>query len=190
MSDVVVQLTGPAFLQSALEIGKTIRIHSIRQLQVYPGTGTAELAYLPAALKHLRPYFGQGASVVLFFDPTLISSPLLSKMRAAVGVPVGVPAPAPQGPIPIPYPATSSTSNTGGSWILGVNSQTPSAMAITDFSTAATIATQIPADAQRQQMQRWRILQDTQTKIFAIQQAIALGPAQTAAASKFTRYLR
>ena len=52
-------------------------------------------------------------------------------------------------------------------------------MAANDLQNAMTIATQIQADAQKQQMQRWKILQDTQTKIFEIQQDVTVNKAKT-----------
>ncbi|MBM3461346.1 MAG: hypothetical protein FJX76_04520 [Armatimonadetes bacterium] len=48
-----------------------------------------------------------------------------------------------------------------------------------DFQNAMTISTQMQADAQKQQMQRWKILQDTQTKIFEIQQDVTVNKART-----------
>ena len=48
-----------------------------------------------------------------------------------------------------------------------------------DFQGALTIGTQIQADAQKQQMERWKILEDTQTKIFEIQQDVTVNKAKT-----------
>ena len=48
-----------------------------------------------------------------------------------------------------------------------------------DFQNALTISTQMQADNQKQQMQRWKILQDTQTKIFEIQQDVTVNKART-----------
>ena len=65
-------------------------------------------------------------------------------------------------------------------------------MAANDFQNAQTIATQIQADAQKQQMERWKILQDTQTKIFEIQQDVTANKAQTQdkAYKKWDEYIR
>ncbi|MGM9998211.1 MAG: hypothetical protein ACI38Q_02265 [Candidatus Bruticola sp.] len=52
-------------------------------------------------------------------------------------------------------------------------------MQASDLQQAQTIYTQIQADAQKQQMQRWKILQDTQTKIFEIQQDVTVNRAKT-----------
>ncbi len=52
-------------------------------------------------------------------------------------------------------------------------------MFMSDYQQAQTIQTQIGADAQKQQMERWKILQDTQTKIFEIQQDVTVNKAKT-----------
>lgn len=48
-----------------------------------------------------------------------------------------------------------------------------------DFQNAQTIATQMQSDNQKQQMERWKIVQDTQTQIFSIQQDVTAHKAQT-----------
>jgi hypothetical protein len=52
-------------------------------------------------------------------------------------------------------------------------------MTMSDQQNAQSIQTQIAADAQKQQMQRWKIMQDTQTKVFEIQQDVTANKAQT-----------
>ena len=52
-------------------------------------------------------------------------------------------------------------------------------MFMSDYQQSQTIQTQIGADAQKQQMERWKILQDTQTKIFEIQQDVTVNKAKT-----------
>jgi len=61
-----------------------------------------------------------------------------------------------------------------------------------DFQNAQTIYTQIQADNQKQQMERWKIAQDTQTKIFEIQQDVTANKAQTQdkAYKKWDEYIR
>lgn len=61
-----------------------------------------------------------------------------------------------------------------------------------DFQNAQTIYTQIQADNQKQQMERWKLLQDTQTKIFEIQQDVTANKAQTQdkAFKKWDEYIR
>lgn len=55
-----------------------------------------------------------------------------------------------------------------------------------------TVQSQICADAQRQQMERWRIQQDTQTRIFEIQQDVTANRAKTQdkAFQTFDSYIR
>lgn len=52
-------------------------------------------------------------------------------------------------------------------------------MTANDFQNAQTIYTSMQADAQKNQMNRWKILQDTQTKIFEIQQDVTVNRAKT-----------
>lgn len=54
-----------------------------------------------------------------------------------------------------------------------------SQMQANDFQNAQTIYTQIQAQAQRQEMQRWQIATDTQTKIMEIQQETTVNRAKT-----------
>ena len=63
------------------------------------------------------------------------------------------------------------------------------AQAATD---ANTIQTQMQADQQKQEMDRWKILQDTQTKIFEIQQDVTANKAQTQdkAYDQWDQYIR
>jgi len=60
------------------------------------------------------------------------------------------------------------------------------------FQNAQTIYTQIQADNQKQAMQRWKILQDTQTKIFEIQQDVTANKAKTQdkAFQQWDQYIR
>lgn len=61
-----------------------------------------------------------------------------------------------------------------------------------DFQNAQTINTQMQSDNQKQQMSRWKILQDTQTKIFEIQQDVTQNKASTQdkAFKKWDEYIR
>ena len=52
-------------------------------------------------------------------------------------------------------------------------------MKMTDYQNAQTIQTQIAASAQKSEMERWKILQDTQTKCFEIQQDVSVNQAKT-----------
>ncbi|MGM9998212.1 MAG: hypothetical protein ACI38Q_02270 [Candidatus Bruticola sp.] len=66
-----------------------------------------------------------------------------------------------------------------GSMFNATNTASMVQMQASDLQNAQTIYTQIQADAQKQQMQRWQILQDTQTKIFEIQQDVTVNRAKT-----------
>ncbi|MHB2018588.1 MAG: hypothetical protein ACYCW6_16700 [Candidatus Xenobia bacterium] len=59
------------------------------------------------------------------------------------------------------------------------NAMSKKQLSANDAQNAATIATQIQSDAQKQQMDRWKILEDTQTKIFEIQQDVSVNKAKT-----------
>ena len=65
-------------------------------------------------------------------------------------------------------------------------------MITSDCQQAQTISTQIQADAQTQQMNRWKILQDTQTKIQEIQQDVTVNRAksQDKMFDKWDEYIR
>jgi len=65
-------------------------------------------------------------------------------------------------------------------------------MQASDYQNATTIGIQMQADAQKQQMQRWKILQDTQTKIFEITQEVTVNKAkvQDKIFEKWDSYIR
>lgn len=52
-------------------------------------------------------------------------------------------------------------------------------LANSDYQQAMTIGTEMMADNQKQQMRRWQIMTDTQTKIFEIQQDVTVNKAKT-----------
>lgn len=62
----------------------------------------------------------------------------------------------------------------------------------TDMQQAETIRAQIAADAQKQQAERWKIMADTQTKIFEITQDVTINKCKTAdkCANAFDAYIR
>jgi hypothetical protein len=95
----------------------------------------------------------------------MISQSLIQQLQSASGVPVTIASPT----------AASMSSITTN-----------------DFLDAQTMATQASAPNQNQQMQRWRILQDTQAKIFEVQQNVTLNKAKTQdkAFKKLDRYIR
>lgn len=53
------------------------------------------------------------------------------------------------------------------------------ALMANDYQQAQTIYTQVESMTQKQEMERWKILQDTQTKIFEIQQETTVNRAKT-----------
>jgi hypothetical protein len=61
-----------------------------------------------------------------------------------------------------------------------------------DATNVNAIQSQMAADAMQQQMQRWKVLQDTQTKIFEIQQDVTANKSQTQdkAYQKWDEYIR
>jgi hypothetical protein len=61
-----------------------------------------------------------------------------------------------------------------------------------DFKNAMTIFTQRQADDQKAQMERWRILQETQTRIFEIQQDVMTNKLQiqSEAYKRWDEYIR
>ncbi|GMU56543.1 MAG: hypothetical protein AMXMBFR33_56890 [Candidatus Xenobia bacterium] len=65
-------------------------------------------------------------------------------------------------------------------------------MAQSDQNQAQTIQTQMQADAQKQQAERWKILRETQTKIFEIQQDVTVNQAkaQDKAFNKWSDYIK
>ncbi len=65
-------------------------------------------------------------------------------------------------------------------------------MQATDMQQAQTIYTQIAANAQKQRTERWKIMTDTQTKIFEITQDVTVNKAKTAdkAFNAMDQYIR
>ncbi|MBI3929411.1 MAG: hypothetical protein HY319_27950 [Armatimonadetes bacterium] len=65
-------------------------------------------------------------------------------------------------------------------------------MQATDQQQAQTIQTQIAADAAKQRSERWKIMNDTQTKIFEITQDTTVNKAKTAdkAFNAMDQYIR
>jgi len=72
------------------------------------------------------------------------------------------------------------------------NAASMTQMINSDFQQAQTVGTQMMADNQKQQMRRWQIMQDTQTKIFEIQQDVTVNKAKTQDKmfNKWDQYIR
>ncbi len=59
------------------------------------------------------------------------------------------------------------------------NAASQQQMVNSDQQEAQTVQTQMQADNQKQEMRRWQIMQDTQTKKFEIQQDVTVNKAKT-----------
>ena len=59
------------------------------------------------------------------------------------------------------------------------NAASMAQMILSDRQQAQTIQTQMMADTQKQQAERWKIMRETQTKIFEIQQDVTVNQAKT-----------
>ncbi len=72
------------------------------------------------------------------------------------------------------------------------NAASMTQMVQSDYQQAQTIGTQMQADSQKNQMRRWQIMQDTQTKIFEIQQDVTVNKAKTQDKmfNKWDQYIR
>ncbi|MCD4782314.1 MAG: hypothetical protein K8T10_00635 [Candidatus Eremiobacteraeota bacterium] len=72
------------------------------------------------------------------------------------------------------------------------NASAQQQMVNSDQNQAQTVGTQMQADNQKQQMRRWQIMQDSQTKKFEIQQDVTVNKAKTGDKmfSKWDQYIR
>lgn len=72
------------------------------------------------------------------------------------------------------------------------NAASQQQLAASDQQQAQTIQTQIAADSQKNQAERFKILRETQTKIFEIQQDVTVNQAKTQdkAFNKWSDYIR
>ena len=59
------------------------------------------------------------------------------------------------------------------------NAATQQQMQASDQNQAQTVQTEMQADNQKQEMRRWQIMQDVQTKKFEIQQDVTVNKAKT-----------
>ena len=151
---VELELRGPEFVQSAVEISQKVSVKSISRLYVYNVTADAIKA-LETALSKLRGYFTNNALVVLT-SPQQLPFQTAFALQIAGGVPVTI-----NGPI-------GST-----------NPNSLFQMQASEMQNSQTILTQTAANAQKQRAERWKIMQETQTKIFEITQDITANKART-----------
>jgi hypothetical protein len=174
---LVVQLSGPNFLARAQEIAHHLRPGTVGELRVRLGSISPESPNVKSAMVFMAKYLKPGA-VVHFIVPAARTP--VPKPPTTVGGPAA--------PIALPAPLALGVSlaqiflTTAESFDMQTN----------DMQQAQTISTQIAADAQKQQMERWKILQDTQTRIFEIQQDVTVNKAQTQSRSykAFDAYIR
>lgn len=161
------QLNGPEYTGPATDLSHHAGVGTISLLMVYPGGGIPQVQTLAPALGILRNYFEPlGASVVLYLRPTLFSQSLLQQMQNACGVPVSF----------------SNAMSVGMTPLAGIS----------DFQNEQTITSQMSADSQQQQVQRWKILETTQFQIFQIQQSVTANQSKTAgkALKAWDQYIR
>ncbi|GMU51613.1 MAG: hypothetical protein AMXMBFR33_07590 [Candidatus Xenobia bacterium] len=80
----------------------------------------------------------------------------------------------------------------GGAGTGAANAAAQQQMVHADKDQAHTIQAQMQADAQKQQAERWKILRETQTKIFEIQQDVTVNQAkaQDKAFNKWSDYIK
>lgn len=157
---VVVEISGPQFVQSAVEMSKGISLQTIFRLNVHNLTGNSVSA-LQSALNKLRNYFANDGSVMISTSQAL-SNGTASVLSSAAGVPVYI-------------------SNPTFQWWGAARANAAARqMQISDSQQAQTIHTQMDAQARKDQMQRWQISSDLQTKIFGIQQTAKINSARSA----------
>ncbi|MBS1792271.1 MAG: hypothetical protein JSS81_00375 [Acidobacteria bacterium] len=153
-NQIEIELRGPGFTQSAVEISRKVAPKSISKLFVYNATADS-LKALEGALEKLSPDFAAGAAVLVVTSQNLPrgAEAMLGK---AAKVPVRVTKPTTSVPFsmtdqPLHYdPAENS------------------------------IMSQLSQDAQKQQAERWKIMKETQNRIFEITQDVTVNKARTA----------
>lgn len=161
---VTVDISGPDYHKSAVELASNLSVKSISELRILPGASTTQLDSLLPAVQYLRNYFHPSGQIVILTPG--ISGEMIGQLKAASGVNVVVAA-------VLPF---------GGMMMMNQ----------LDTANAQSIMSQMQADNQKQQMERWKILQDTQTKIFEIQQDVTANKAQTQdkAYKRWDEYIR
>lgn len=174
---VELTLIGPEFIQAAVEISKKASFGTISKLYVYNLT-TDAFSALQNALTKLRNYFTKDC-VVIILTPQNLPTNAASVLRVAAGVPVNISAPTFQGWGAIKPNKAAMAQNQ------------QQAMAQNRQQTQ-TIQTQIKADAQKQRVQSWHIISETQKSISEMIQDIAVNKARTVQKmhGKMSTYLR
>jgi len=145
----LIQLTGPDFVTAATQIASRLGTGSIAQLTVN-GYTPASFASLRSALSLLKACFVNTACIrISTLQP--LSAQSLQELSSAAGVPVA----------------------------LNTNFAALFQLKAADMQQAQIIQAQIVADARKQQMDRWKIMQETQRKILEITQNVATNKART-----------
>ena len=162
MPTLVVEISGPNFFQSAEAAAKTLQPLSVGELRVHVGTLSPESPQIKQAVITLQRFLTPGASVYFITDTPPQSKP----------------------------PASPAVSPIAGGFGLANIFLLPENQM--DQRNAQTILTQMQAVDQKQQMERWKIQQDIQTRIFEIQQDVTSNraKAQDKAYKKWDEYVR
>lgn len=152
---LVVEMKGPDFINSVNQITGNLAGNKISILTVVGIIGK-EVAQLHPALLKLRGHFALGAIVYLSGFPS-VSNANIAMLESASGTKVKY-----------------SNGFSNNQQILQMQN------AQTDAQQAQTIQNQMQSDMQKQHSERWKMMQDTQTKIFEIQQDVYINRAKTA----------
>lgn len=167
---VTVQISGPDYHRSAVEMSSNLSVKSISELHVVFGSagfgglggymspigGGSNMDSLVPAVEYLKNYFHPGGRIIL---PSFGATPsLIADLKAASGVEV--------------------VTGNGGT--------------AQDQKQAQSIMSQISADAQKQAAERWKIMEDTQTKIFEIQNDVTVNKSKSSdkAGQRWGDYVR
>lgn len=162
---IEIELRGPEFIQSAVEITQRISVNTLTNIFVYNMTADC-VKSLEGALQKLRAYFVKGGAVIITTSQILPKS-AKAVLQGASGVMVQI--------------SHSMLSM-------------PSSDLSQPDSPAAngTITGQMQTDAAAQKSERWKIMQKTQTNIFEITQDITVNKIKTAEKQNkvFSGYIR
>jgi hypothetical protein len=180
-TNVVVNLVGPNYHQSAIDAGNHAAAGTVAEARVL-NFGPNDLASLRAALTVLKTLFAPGGQVTVYESTQSLSAASYRELAATAGVPVVVPGPA--------INLATAMNKTPDKIRVTLVGQEHTIDLATDMD--KTYNSQVMDDSQVAQQQRWKILQDAQTEIFQIQQQVA--GRKPASADKsfaaYTQYIR
>ncbi|QQS39725.1 MAG: hypothetical protein IPM63_10080 [Acidobacteriota bacterium] len=173
-SRIEVELQGPQFVQSAVEISKTASLGSISRLNARNVTSDS-LSALKTALSNLKAYFTKDAQVMLTTSQDLPSN-ATADLSSASGVTVMCTKPVSEG------------------WWNSMQAQNAAEMQmqVSDQQQSQTIGAQMAADAKKGQMERWKIMQDTHVKISEMHRETYINRRKSAQKvhDKFSKFLK